>query len=669
MFYGQAVTWYGCHIDNWCEQPALGNTTDDVLAKFRLDFDGVVEAGKGVCSRSGIDCFFATNGFGSTPSIVGTRMIEAMYDKTAPYDWAKLIDYNGFLQRDEVVRGHMTPSMFLPALTMMWNTVCDGPSHGCPQAIRTSPLCWAACREREEDEVLGCSNCKEDDWACFAQLQCDCEVLDPVPWEIATSVASDDGASTCSTNVPCRRVWCGTVKQGRIVGIALFFAGLVIILTANWRARWKMNERVAADKAEPSSNVADGAAEASGAKEPVPESAGYNRGVDHDEVEYCDDDDVEYYVDEEGSDDGMPFKMDRFLASTLTHDVDVDVENQPSVAPSAPAPAPSTVVVSTETKPPAAQKDHLHALGVARLLASIHIVLGHLYAKGATAQVYFFGWGYTWVPWFFMLSGFVLAHARLNSRDPNKIDGPYKHIAKRLSTIFPMYAFGVFLAMLIRILRNQKLPGYDVLVPQSFLMQSWVPLWTEQALLSHCWFLSNMVVYWIVFGPVYKLIRNLSLAWAFASLSVISFLPWLLVIVPAASDDIEANWYKDHRWGSTDTANDIWTIMLKYNPIFYFHVFLFGMLLSLLRHRVKAAADDATDLLATFCARLMRFGAMFGYLGLILVFSVEDLQPNGYKLSARLSVLLPLQGLVLLGLSPLPRWNRPCQKDPLGSET
>lgn len=57
--------------------------------------------------------------------------------------------------------------------------------------------------------------------------------------------------------------------------------------------------------------------------------------------------------------------------------------------------------------------EHLAGLNFARILASIHIVVGHLYAKGAVASVYAFGWGFTWVPWFFMLSGYVLTHAQL----------------------------------------------------------------------------------------------------------------------------------------------------------------------------------------------------------------------------------------------------------------
>jgi len=54
----------------------------------------------------------------------------------------------------------------------------------------------------------------------------------------------------------------------------------------------------------------------------------------------------------------------------------------------------------------------------------------------------------------------------------------------------------------------------------------------------------------------------------------------------------------------------------------------------------------------------VRCGAVCGYLGLLLVFLVPALRPVAHKLSARLSVLMPLQGLVLLGLSPLAAHER-----------
>ena len=706
-------------------------------------------------------------------------MINVLEEMTAPYDWANFIDYNGFLLDEEIVGGHMMPSMFLPVFAMLWNTACDGPSVGCPQAISSSPICWTDCRDRQDDSSEACSDCF-DSWECANQVQCDTQILDPVPWQVALSITASymqhgEEAVSCflvsraeesnGNEGECKnRIWCGTVAQGRVVGILVFLAGFAVIAYGQFRSiqakkkrgamktitkngaecekgvalpsaidktdtiasigtessdltsmseedknssnRFSFVTSVGADGTvvvslteEPPASKVDkmsslGRSNASGRVRPGPVcvddfvdegSMASSRAPDHVWMgPVCVDDFVDErstascrspdrirsgpvcvddFVDSIIARDGVghvkpePSKRDKQRTSSMSN---VDIENPVPALHSSPGESKVLVIASIEQsdKPKQAvlSKDYLHSLGIARLLASVHIVLGHLYAKGAVANIYFFGWGFTWVPWFFMLSGYVLTHARLNSRDPAKFDGPYKHIAKRLSTIFPMYAFGVFLSMLIRILSGLTLPGYDVLIGQSFLMQSWVPMWTEEALLSHCWFLSNMVVYWAGFGIVYSWVRRLGLISTCAVLAVISFLPWLLVIVPTISGKIEADWYSDHSWGSTESVNDIWTVMLKFHPIFYFHVFLFGMLLSVLRHRIKNAdGNEAGSALTMALSCIMRFGATFGYLGLILIFTVIDLQPVGYKLSARLSVLLPLQGLVLLGLSPLPQ--------------
>ena len=86
------------------------------------------------------------------------------------------------------------------------------------------------------------------------------------------------------------------------------------------------------------------------------------------------------------------------------------------------------------------------AFGAARYAASLHVVLGHLNARGL-AQPWRLGtlccseslreslmrylccWGYTWVPWFFMLSGFILCAAE--TQNPrNEASWPY--VARRL---------------------------------------------------------------------------------------------------------------------------------------------------------------------------------------------------------------------------------------------
>ena len=72
--------------------------------------------------------------------------------------------------------------------------------------------------------------------------------------------------------------------------------------------------------------------------------------------------------------------------------------------------------------------------------------------------------------------------------------------------------------------------------------------------------------------------------------------------------------------------------------------------------------------LAALLARVFRWGASIGYGGLLLVFTVRDLRPPSHKLSARLSVLMLLQGLVLVGLAPLPTAAAPNSNPASGDE-
>ena len=100
-------------------------------------------------------------------------------------------------------------------------------------------------------------------------------------------------------------------------------------------------------------------------------------------------------------------------------------------------------------------------LNTARILASIHIVLGHLYQSGyLVSPLYLFSWGFTWVPWFFMLSGFVLAQSRLKHSRPEKTEPLAEFIKKRTAVIYPLYAMGVVLALAVRWSKGSRWPNW-----------------------------------------------------------------------------------------------------------------------------------------------------------------------------------------------------------------
>lgn len=286
-------------------------------------------------------------------------------------------------------------------------------------------------------------------------------------------------------------------------------------------------------------------------------------------------------------------------------------------------------------------------LGLARFCASIHVVVGHLFADNLTGNVYFFGWGFTWVPWFFMLSGFVLATSFL--RKP-KQETMFQFAMQRSVSIYPLYAFSLLLSFAIAWKLGQS-PSWKVIISQVFLTQAWIPQLTEQALQTQCWFLSCMVVYWFLFKPLSHLLKMLSFRGVVITMMALFALPWLVVIIPKCMN-MDDFWYLQHQYSQTATRLDIAVVMLKFSPICYLHVFCIGMLLAKLRLQLDTMAVAAGKT-KNWC-RPLELLVPLGYGGLALIFSVPSLQPWGSKLTCRVSVLLPLQAMILLGLAGLP---------------
>jgi len=290
------------------------------------------------------------------------------------------------------------------------------------------------------------------------------------------------------------------------------------------------------------------------------------------------------------------------------------------------------------------------AFGLARYVASLHVVLGHLNARGAlTHSVYMDTWGYTWVPWFFMLSGFILCAAEL--KNPRQ-EGSVEYVARRLVTIYPVYAFGLVVAAL---LTSQGPPPW-VLVLQAWLLQAWVPVITEWGLQMQCWFLSCLVLYWAIFPFFFRMIQKMSLHQVLLGMVLAVCIPVLYLLIPDLFYG-KPNWYEHHSWGLMRDGTDALVVMLKFHPICYVHVFLLGMLLAQFRVLMAELLADVEDLWVVGIS--MDLLAPVGYLGLLLVFNWPMVSPPFAKLSARIFALLPLQACVVLGLAGLDSFPAP----------
>jgi hypothetical protein len=143
-------------------------------------------------------------------------------------------------------------------------------------------------------------------------------------------------------------------------------------------------------------------------------------------------------------------------------------------------------------------------------------------------------------------------------------------------------------------------------------------------------------------------------------------------MIPGADPE----WYRAHRTGALNSPTDFAVIMLKFHPLAYFHIFAFGVVLARVRQllgqaMLPASLPDARNETpptptsadaplsppapVRLLALVFRLGAVLGYSNLLLFFCDPELRPSSFKLSARLSVLMLLQGLILVGLTPLPQ--------------
>jgi hypothetical protein len=205
---------------------------------------------------------------------------------------------------------------------------------------------------------------------------------------------------------------------------------------------------------------------------------------------------------------------------------------------------------------------------------------------------------------------------------------------------------------------------------------------------------------WLVYDVFVRrvILRLSTLRSSLALLLALAALGFLPMIFPAVIPGGDPDWYRSHHTGSLRTPTDFAVVFLKFHPLAYLHTFAFGAVLARVRHLLGQAmdgtpaprtvpgaasgvpagkGDPAAWALTTMLseeglftpvspppppplsvrtlALVFRLGASIGYLGLVLIFHVPELRPISFKLSARLSVLMLLQGLVLVGLTPLPQ--------------
>lgn len=272
--------------------------------------------------------------------------------------------------------------------------------------------------------------------------------------------------------------------------------------------------------------------------------------------------------------------------------------------------------------------------------------MGHLYQSGRTKQP-LFRYGFTWVPYYFMMSGYVLTlSAMKREAKTRKIPdfGP-RYLQARLKSMYPIYLAAIFLSVSTTwfLFGQSRLPENTDFLCHVFLLQAWSPGMVERGLVNmvHTWFLSALLFYWLLFGKVYHLITHkISSDLRVCALAGGLILPGLIYHISV--NQFDPWWYKDHKYMRESKFTDAAVLFLKYHPFAYLHIFVFGCCLPRVqRHTHKYR------LLRVFISH----GATCALSAIFLLFSFRGNVVPSYKLSLRLGLLVPLHGLLLLGLS------------------
>jgi len=289
--------------------------------------------------------------------------------------------------------------------------------------------------------------------------------------------------------------------------------------------------------------------------------------------------------------------------------------------------------------------ERLEAISGARLIASLHVVGTHLSRlSSSSSHPYLLQWGYTWVPWFFLLSGYILTFGRVTRRSRADDLDPLQFVWKRLAAVYPLYIFGFAVSLISSLGSHNLLRSFSLssIIIQMFLLQSWFPSETEHSLQSQCWFLSSIVPFWYMHNTTLKRLLLLDTKRLRLLLSLLFVFPWIFLFVLPFLLRAPLEWYKYHKWGRFENWADVLVVVLKFHPFCYFHMYVTGMILAIVYVRQKQQGSVPW---------MWRRGSLIGYSLLLVVFCFPAIRPPASKLLCRLGGLAPLQCLILIGLS------------------
>eukprot|EP00930_Biecheleria_cincta_P101557 TRINITY_DN931_c0_g3_i3.p1 TRINITY_DN931_c0_g3~~TRINITY_DN931_c0_g3_i3.p1 ORF type:complete len:396 (+),score=55.11 TRINITY_DN931_c0_g3_i3:151-1338(+) len=310
----------------------------------------------------------------------------------------------------------------------------------------------------------------------------------------------------------------------------------------------------------------------------------------------------------------------------------------------------------------------LEALDATRWIASISIVLSHVIdcVPGDKPPLveHLKVWGGKWTQFFFMLSGFVLSYVEMTRPESKQFAlSTADYVKRRLSTVYPTYIFAIVITVFAE---HRDLLDWLTLPLHLLLLQGWFPLvyqsvpegrapdaaiWIPGAgrWCATSWFLSVLLLYWIILPPIAKRVHRLSLTgtlgllllcWAFSLVFVA--LPWLRQVAGVGFGDATTYTCFQFAWPG------------------YVHVFVAGIAAA----RLFILTCISGEGFVSSAPILFQYGCVLGYglyVALVLWGPVLANETNyGTYMVAHNGGLIPIMLLIIcgaaLGKDPLARY-------------
>ncbi len=265
-----------------------------------------------------------------------------------------------------------------------------------------------------------------------------------------------------------------------------------------------------------------------------------------------------------------------------------------STAMASPLPSAS---LTTEGRSRAEQLDALTSL---RFFAAMHVVLFHYHGifPWSLPQSQLIALGFTGVTFFFVLSGFILAHTYAQT-DFRSSDLRTRYLWARVGRIFPVYLVSLAISLPFLMLELARMPDglMHVLQASSMLLapiglHAWVP-GAAGALNPPSWSISAELFFYLLLPFILPHVLRRPIAWG-AGVAVY----WLLVTIAAA-----ATWRAVAGASSIfphhdDTSHALVAQLLKHLPLLRLPEFILGIVGYALWSRYRSRITQSHALLA-----------------------------------------------------------------------